>query len=109
MTMGKFEFNGEGKSLLWILIWRGFLTGITLGLYYPWFVVGTYKWAAKNTYIDGKRLIFKGNGGEFFGNYLLIWILAIITLGIYLPWGYCRILRWIASNTYFADEEDTEE
>ncbi|MBW2149324.1 MAG: DUF898 family protein [Deltaproteobacteria bacterium] len=57
-------------------------------------------------FIDGKRLVFKGTGGEFFGNYLMIWLLSIVTLGLYYPWGFCRILRWIANNTYFADEGD---
>jgi uncharacterized membrane protein YjgN (DUF898 family) len=61
-----------------------------------------------NTYIDGKRLCFKGSGAGFFGNWLLIVILSFITIGIYIPWGVCRLQRWITNNTYYADTGDIE-
>lgn len=60
------------------------------------------------SYIDGKQLCFKGSGGGFFANWLLILILSIVTLGIYSPWGAVRSYRWIISNTYFADPGDVE-
>ena len=109
MAHGQFEFRGIGGSYFWLLIWTSLLTAITFGLFFPWAITAIQQWIAKNTHIDGKRLVFKGTGGGFFGNYLLVWLLTIITFGIYSPWGFCRIQRWIVNNTYFADEGDIEE
>ncbi len=106
MPYGQFQFKGTGGGYFWLFIWTSFFNLVTLGLFLPWAITAKQRWIAKNTYIDGKRLIFKGTGIGFFGNYILIWLLIIVTLGIYSPWGFCRIQRWITNNTYFADGND---
>ena len=108
MAQGKFEFKGSGLGLLFLVIWTGILTLFTLGLFWPWAYSAQQKWIAKNTYIDGKRLVFKGSGVGIFSTWLLIVTLCLITLGIYAPWGYCRIKRWQTNNLYFADTGDDE-
>ncbi|HRY59925.1 MAG TPA: DUF898 family protein [Patescibacteria group bacterium] len=108
MAHGKFEFKGDGISFLWLCIWTGFLCFITIGIYSPWAYCEIEKWKAKNTYIDGKQLVFKGTGGGIFGTWLLIFFLSFITLGIYMPWGMCRIIRWKTNNLYYADTGDVE-
>lgn len=99
----RFRFEGTGGRLFWLLLWRGFITLITLGIYGPWLIAAICRWAIGNTYVNGRKLAFKGSGAALFGNYLLVWFLTIITLGIYYPWGVCRILRWIVNNTYFTE------
>ena len=108
MAHGDFRFEGKGLSYLWLSIWTGLLTTITLSLFWPWAYSAKQRWLAKNTFIDGKQLVFKGTGAGIFGTWLLVVLLSLITLGIYLPWGYCRIKRWQINNLYFADPGDIE-
>lgn len=108
MAYGRFEFKGTGGSYLWLLIWTGFLTAITFGIYYSWAMCAVEKWKAKHTYIDDRQLVFMGTGAGFFGTWLLILILTILTLGLYAPWGFCRIQRWKTNNLYFATAGDNE-
>ena len=90
------------------MIWTSFVTAITIGIFYPWAIAATERWKAKNTFIDGQQLVFRGSGGGLIGNWIVIILLSIITVGIYAPWGYCRIQRWISNNRYFADPGDIE-
>ena len=108
MPHGTFDFKGTGLNYLWLAIWTGILTVLTLGLAWPWSYTAKQKWLAAHTYIDGSQLTFNGTGMGFFGTWLLVVFLSIITLGIYFPWGYCRIKRWQTNNLYFADEGDIE-
>jgi len=85
MAHGTFEFRGTGLSYLWLLIWIGILTIITLGLAWPWAYAAQQRWIAEHTYIDNNQLTFKGSGLGIFGTWLLVVFLSIITLGIYLP------------------------
>jgi uncharacterized membrane protein YjgN (DUF898 family) len=106
MPHGSFEFKGRGGGYLWLVIWTGFLTILTAGIFYPWAMSAMERWKAKNTFIDGKQLVFKGTGAGLIGNWIVIILLSLITVGIYAPWGYCRIQRWINNNRYFADPAD---
>jgi len=106
MPHGNFEFKGKGLGFWWLMIWTGFLTIITIGLFWPWAYSAQQRWLTEHTYIDGKQLVFKGTGIGLFGTWLLVVFLSIITLGIYAPWGYCRIKRWQVNNQYFADDGD---
>jgi len=108
MANGKFEFDGEGLSFLWLMIWTSILTVLTLSFFSPWAYVIRQKWIAEHTTINGKRLTFRGTGGGLLGTWFVVMLLCLITFGIYLPWGFCRIKRWQISNLYFADEGDVE-
>ena len=109
MPKGKFEFRGNGAAYLWLLMWTGVLTVITVGIFYPWAYCAVEKWRAENTYINGKRLVFEGTGGGIFGTWLLMVFFSIITIGIYIPWGACKIQRWKTNNLYFAEPGDIDE
>jgi len=109
MAHGRFSFNGNGLSCLWLIIWTTVLLVITFGIVFPWTTSATMRWVTKHTSIDGKQLCFRGTGMGYFGNWLLILFFTIITFGIYFPWGFCRITKWIINNTYYADEGDIEE
>lgn len=108
MAHGKFEFTGKGLGYLFLVIWTGLLTVMTLGLFWPWSYAAKQKWIAAHTSIDGKQLVFKGSGIGIFTTWLLIFILSVITIGLYAPWGYCRIKRWQTNNLYFADSGEVE-
>ena len=67
-------------GLLQLIGWKilGFIiTIITLGICYPWAVCMIYRWEAKHTVINGRRLIFDGTALQLFGNWIK-WLLLTI-------------------------------
>ncbi len=91
-------------GLLQLLGWRilgGFITTITLGLAYPWAACMIYRWKAKHTVINGKRLEFTGSAWGLFGNWIKWMLLTIITLGIYGFWVGIKLEKWKIKNTRF--------
>ena len=94
------KFDGGLLGLIGIGILQGLLTAITLGLGAPWAVCMKERWMAKHTVIDGKRLVFDGNGGQLFGNYIKWFLLTIITLGIYSFWLGIKMKQWVVSHTH---------
>jgi len=61
-------FDGNTWQLIGIRLLSGLLTGITLGLAYPWAMCMSVRWEVKHTVINGRRLRFTGNGAQLFGN-----------------------------------------
>lgn len=94
------KFDGRLLGLIGIGILQVLLTAITLGLGAPWAVCMKERWMAKHTVIDGKRLVFDGNGGQLFGNYIKWFLLTIITLGIYSFWLGIKMKQWVVSHTH---------
>ena len=43
---------------------------------------------------------FDGTGGEFFGVYIVNWLLTAVTCGIYSAWASCAIDRYIVGHTH---------
>lgn len=77
---------------------------ITVGIAYPFMMCWKLRWEADHTYIDGRKLVFDGNGGQLLGKWLLWMLLSIVTIFIYaifrLP---LNMNRWKAKHTHFAD------
>ena len=59
------------------------------------------KWKAKHTYINGKRLVFKGGGFSLIGLWIKWMLLLIITLGIYIFWIIPSLNKWVVEHTDF--------
>ena len=94
-------------SLLELIGWRllaGLLTGVTLGIAYPWAMCMLYNYQFKHTVYNGKRLKFEGTGGDLFVNIFKWVFFTIITLGIYLFFVPIRRTKWVISNLHFEDE-----
>ena len=94
------RFTGGLFGLICINILQGLLMIITLGLGAPWAICMKERWIAKHTFIDGKQLVFDGNGGQLFGNYIKWFLLTIITLGIYGFWLEIKMKQWIVKHTH---------
>ncbi|POF47043.1 DUF898 family protein, partial [Vibrio vulnificus] len=47
---------------------------------------------------------FKGQGGEFFGIWIVNILLSVITLGIYSAWAKVRTKRYFYGNTFIAGD-----
>lgn len=91
-------------GLLQLIGWKilGFIvTIITLGICYPWAICMIYRWEAKHTVINGKRLIFDGTALQLLGNWIKWLFLTIITLGIYGFWVGIKLKKWQTKHLHF--------
>jgi hypothetical protein len=103
MSRGDYYFDG---GLFQLIGWRilGFLiTGITLGICFPWAITMIYSWEAKHTVLDGRRLRFTGSALGLFGNWIKWLLLTIITLGIYGFWVEIALKKWKTSHLEFVN------
>ena len=94
------KFTGGLLGLIGINILQWLITGLTLGLCYPWAICIKEKWIAKHTIIDGHKLYFDGTGSQLFGNYIKWFLLTLITFGIYSFWLSIKMKQWIVKHTH---------
>jgi len=94
----RFGFDGGAATWLGVGIAGFLVTVFTLGICYPWAVVMTYRWKAKHTYINGRRLRFTGSSIGLFGMWIKWFLLCVITFGIYSFWVYPRLQKWIVEH-----------
>jgi uncharacterized membrane protein YjgN (DUF898 family) len=99
----RFQFTGTGGGLLGKFLVGMILTGITIGIYAPWFIVNLQKYICENLTLKTEngdvKFSFTGTGGKLFGVYLVGAILTGLTLGIYASWFMVNITRFFAENT----------
>jgi len=95
-------FQGTGGELFGKLIGGFLLTGITFGIYAPWFICGLVNYYCEKTTIQTPngpaRLTFNGTGGALFGVSFVGMLLTSITFGIYTPWFLCNLARFFSEN-----------
>lgn len=96
-------FDGGLLQLIGWQILGGIVTALTLGICYPWAICMIYRWEAKHTVINGRRLKFTGTAMQLFGNWIKWILLTIITLGIYAFWLNIKLIQWKTKHTEFAD------
>ena len=99
----KSYFDGGLLQLIGWQILGGLVTALTLGICYPWAICMIYRWEAKHTVINGRRLRFDGTAVQLFGNWIKWLLLTIITLGIYSFWLNIKLIQWKTKHTVFAD------
>ncbi|MCF0106624.1 MAG: hypothetical protein HUJ53_07680 [Holdemanella sp.] len=98
-------FDGGLFQLLGWKIVGALITGLTLGICYPWAVCMVYGWEIKHTVIDGKRLYFDGKAIQLFGNWIKWLFFTIITFGIYSFWLAISIRKWKTMHTHFIEPQ----
>lgn len=96
-------FDGSLFQLIGWKLLGFFIIIITIGICTPWAVCMIYKWEAKHTVINGRRLKFDGTAIQLFGNWIKWWFLTIITVGIYSFWLGISLKKWKIKHTHFAD------
>ena len=99
----KSYFDGGLLQLIGWQILGGLVTVLTLGICYPWAICMIYRWEAKHTVINGRRLRFDGKAVQLFGSWIKWLLLTIITLGVYSFWLNIKLIQWKTKHTVFAD------
>ena len=99
----KSYFDGGLLQLIGWQILGGLITALTLGICYPWAICMIYRWEAKHTVINGRRLKFTGTATQLFGNWIKWLLLTLITFGIYSFWLNIKLMQWKTKHTVFAD------
>jgi len=97
-------FTGSMLGLLGINLTTAFLSGLTLGLAYPWLLCWKESWLKEHTYLNGRQLAFDGTGAQLIGNWIKWSLLSIVTFGIYSLWVPIRLEQWTVKHTAFSDE-----
>lgn len=98
------HFDGRTIQLIGWRLLGLLLSAITLGIGTPWAMCMIYRWEAKHTVVDGKRLCFDGKGIQLLGKFLLWGLLIVITVGIYAIFLPVRFYKWKASHTHFSTD-----
>ena len=99
----KSYFDGGLLQLIGWQILGTLVTTLTLGICYPWAICMIYRWEAKHTVINGRRLKFTGTATQLFGNWIKWLLLTLITFGIYSFWLNIKLMQWKTKHTVFAD------
>jgi uncharacterized membrane protein YjgN (DUF898 family) len=100
---GDSYFDGGLLQLIGWKILGFFITLFTLGICYPWAICMVFRWEAKHTVINGRRLRFDGTAVGLFGLWIKWLLLIIITFSIYSFWVGISLMKWKIKNTHFAD------
>lgn len=97
------EFKATGGELFKQLFVGFLLCSITLGIYYPWFLVSLQRMIMQRTTVrsgnEELRLDYTATGGQLFKNMFLGYLFTIWTFGIYLPWFVMRMIRFQQEHT----------
>ena len=78
-----------------------FLTGITLGLAYPYMQNRLQRFRTSNTWFGNRQLEFDGRASDLFWKWFLALIVAIPTLYISVLWYKVTEFRYYAAHTRF--------
>jgi len=99
----RFSFRGPAVEFAKIFVKGTFLTGLTFGLYYPFFATRRQAFMISNSYFGNERFAFDGRGRELFGPYLLAILLTLPTLGLSWVWFAARRRRFFWDHTSFGE------
>lgn len=78
----KVGFNGRFLNYLGVLLLGMFLTIITIGIYYPWFIKRLMSFYVDNSELEKESFKFKGSGSKLFVIYLLAVVIPTIFVAI---------------------------
>jgi hypothetical protein len=75
-------FQGRMGPFVGMNVLGAFLSLITVGVYYPWYIARVTRWLAENTSLDGKPWGFAGKGGRLFVILLLTLVIPMVVLAV---------------------------
>ncbi len=97
----RFGQTGSGRSYALRAMALLLLTGITLGLCYPYMQTRLQEYRTNNTWFGNRNLVFDGQAYDLFWKWVLALILAIPTIYVSILWYKVTEFRYFASRTRF--------
>lgn len=99
----RFSQTGSASGYALRAIGLLLLTGLTLGLTYPYMQNQLQSFRTNNTRFGNRQLSFDGRAADLFWKWVLALVLAIPTLSISLLWYKVTEFRYFALRTRFGD------
>lgn len=97
----RFSQSGSARSYALRAMGLLFLSGLTLGLTYPYMQNYLQNYRTNNTWFGNRQVVFDGRAADLFWKWVLALVLAIPTLGISLIWYSVTEFRYFTSRTRF--------
>ena len=97
----RFSFRGHAKELIGIFFRGSFFTGLTFGIYYPWFQNSVREFLVQNSHFGNTPFDYNGRGSDLFRIYLMGLVLTVLTLGLYWFWFAAERQRYYWAHTSF--------
>ena len=98
----RFSFRGHAEALINIFVRDSILTGLTLGIYYPYFQNHLRKFLVSNVYFGNRGFDYDGEGGDLWRIYAVGIFFTICTLGVYYFWFSASKARYYWERTTFS-------
>ena len=95
----RFSFHGGYRKLLGIMLRSFVLTGLTLGLYIPFYQTNLRRFLADGSRFGSASLTFDGTGRTLLGRYVLTLLLTLPTLGQIWFWYFAFQRRYYWNHT----------
>ena len=97
----RFSFRGRAGEFLKIFLKASLLTGLTFGLYYPFFDTKRYAFMTSHAYLGNQKFDFDGQGRDLFWSFVLTLLLTVPTLGLCWFWFLAKKQRYFWDHTTF--------
>ena len=97
----RFSFRGRALDFIKLFVTGSLLTGITLGLYYPFFETRRQAFLVSDSYFGNQKFEFDGEGRRLFGSFLLAILLFFPTFGLIWFWYLAKKQRYFWEHTSF--------
>jgi uncharacterized membrane protein YjgN (DUF898 family) len=97
----RFSFQGPVTAFIKLFVGGMLLTGLTLGLYYPFFATARHGFLVAHSQFGDRSFAFDGRGRDLFGPFLLTLLLTVPTLGLAWFWFWARRTRYYWEHTSF--------
>lgn len=97
----RFSFRGRALEFVRIFVVGSILTGLTFGLYYPFFATRRQAFMISNSRFGNEPFRFDGRGRDLFGPYLVALVLMLPTLGLSWIWFAARRRCFFWNHTSF--------
>ena len=98
----RFSFRGRALDFIKLFVTGSFLSGITLGLYYPFFETRRHGFLVSHSYFGNQKFDFDGKGRDLFGSFLVVILLFFPTLGLIWFWYQAKKQRYFWEHTSLA-------
>jgi uncharacterized membrane protein YjgN (DUF898 family) len=98
----RFSFRGRALDFIKLFVAGSFLSGITLGLYYPFFDTRRHGFLVSHSYFGNQKFDFDGRGRDLFGSFLVVILLFFPTLGLIWFWYLAKKQRYFWEHTSLA-------